>query len=290
MLIKTAAEILQEGLQLVGRGPERQARCCGRTNEKCFKGHYGSSSVVCAQILADLQTTDIAEAHISVKKQQLKYYFAAHHLLAKYETREDRASAFGSCVRSDQDWTWTFIEKISALKMAKIMWPADWVDGSMNILLPITVDASHFATFELQTDPNNPKDPRNFSHKIHGPAVSYEVALAIHESRIVSISGPFPAATNDLTIFRSKLEAMIPDGSKAIADSAYRSSEKVSVSCSHDSPELRRFKSRARARQESFWRRLKCFKCLGERYHHPIDKHRMIFEAVCVVVQYQFEH
>jgi hypothetical protein len=290
MLIKTPAEILQQGLKLAGRSSERQGRCCNKTNEKLFRGHYGSSSLVCAQILADLQTTDNAAAHIIVKNNQLKYYFVAHHLLAKYETREDRASAFGTSVRSDQDWSWTFVKKIAALKATKITWPAEWADGNMDLLLPMTVDCSHFATFELQTDPNNPKDPRNFSHKLHGPAVSYEVALAIHESRIVSINGPFPAATNDLTIFRGKLEAMIPDGSKAIADKAYQSSEKIAISSSHDTPELRRFKSRARARQESLWRRLKCFKCLGDRYRHPIEKHQTFFDAVCVIMQYQFEN
>jgi hypothetical protein len=280
MLIKTAPEILQEGLELVGVSIQRQARASNHTLEDRFKSHYGSSSLVLAEILADLQTTNISEARIDVlKKQQLKYYFQAHRLLTKYETQEDRASTFGNSIRTDQDWSWLFVEKIAALKAAKVSWPADWVDGNgnPNLLLPLTVDCSHFATFELQTDPNRPKDPRNFSHKIHGPAVSYEVALSIHESRIVSINGPFPAATHDLTIFRSKLEAMIPHGSKAIADKAYASSNKISISCSQDSPELRRFKSRARARQEALWRRLKRFKCLGDRYRHRIDKHQQFF-------------
>jgi hypothetical protein len=154
----------------------------------------------------------------------------------------------------------------------------------------LTVDASHFATFEIQTDPDAPQDPRNFSHKMHGPAVSYEAALSIHESRIVSINGPFPAGTNDLTIFRNKLEAMIPNGSKAIGDKAYASSDKITVARSQDPPEVRLFKTRARMRHEALWRRLKRFKCLGDRFRHPIDKHQTYFEAVCVVVQYQFEN
>jgi hypothetical protein len=93
-----------------------------------------------------------------------------------------------------------------------------------------------------------------------------------------------------MTIFRNKLEALIPNGSKAIADKAYRGSAKATTSSSTDPPELRKFKSRARARQESLWRRLKRFECLSDRFRHPIEKHQICFEAVCVIVQYQFEN
>jgi hypothetical protein len=50
---------------------------------------------------------------------------------------------------------------------------------------------------------------------------------------------------NDLRIFRNKLEALIPNGSKAIADKAYRGSVKAITSSSTDPPELKSFKSRA---------------------------------------------
>ena len=145
-------------------------------------------------------------------------------------------------------------------------------------------------TYEIQTDPNAPQDRRRYSHKTNGPALSYEAALSSRESRIVSTNGPFPAGTNDLTIFRNKLEALIPNGSNAIADKAYRGSAKATTSSSTDPPELRKFKSRARARQESLWQRLKRFACLSDRFRHPIEKHQICFEAVCVIVQYQFEH
>jgi hypothetical protein len=124
MLIKTSAEILHEGLALVGLKQQHQARSHSQTLEECFKGHYGSSALVCSQILSDLQTGD-SPACISVKKEQLKYYFQAHHLLAKYQTQGDHASTFGSCVWSDQDWCWFFVEKIAALKAVKITWPDD---------------------------------------------------------------------------------------------------------------------------------------------------------------------
>lgn len=182
-------------------------------------------------------------------------------------------------------------QSLTGCFLVKIRWPPEWNDENPNmLLLPITVDASHFVTYELQTDPEAPQDRRNYSHKTNGPAVSYEAALDIHESRIVSINGPFPAGVSDIAIFRNKLEALIPAGSKAIADKGYRGSHKVSTPNAHDPEPLRKFKSRARARQESFFRRLKRFQCLGDRFCHPIHKHQYVFEAVCVIVQYQFEN
>jgi hypothetical protein len=150
-----------------------------------------------------------------------------------------------------RDRVWEFVNKFSALKQQKIAWPEEWANNCP--LLPITVDASHFVTYEIQSDPNAPQDRRRYSHKTNGPALSYEAALSSRESRIVSTNGPFPAGTNDLTIFRNKLEALIPNGSNAIADKAYRGSAKATTSSSTDPPELRKFKSRARARQESLW-------------------------------------
>jgi hypothetical protein len=290
MLIKTPAEILQGGLTLIHYDEERQARASDATNRDQFMTHYGSTPEVLARIWDDLQTTTIAAARIDVSDdKELEYFFQVHHFLALYGRENERAATFGNSVRAARDEVWFYMDRIAALKAAKIIWPAAWVNGGNCPRLPITVDASHFVTYEVQTDPNAPQDRRQYSHKTNGPAVSYEVAVAIHESKIVSINGPFPAATSDLTIFRNKLEALIPNGSKAIADKAYRSN-KATTSSSADPPDLRRFKARARARQESLWRRLKRFRCLSDRFRHPIYKHQIFFEAVCVIVQYQFEN
>jgi O6-methylguanine-DNA--protein-cysteine methyltransferase len=84
---------------------------------------------------------------------------------------------------------------------------------------------------------------------------------------------------------------MIPPGKKVIADKGYRGEKDIiSTPSSQDPPELRKFKSRARARHESFNARIKNFRCLDMRFRHGIEKHKIVFEAVCVICQYQLEN
>jgi phage terminase large subunit GpA-like protein len=52
---------------------------------------------------------------------------------------------------------------------------------------------------------------------------------------------------------------------------------------------LRSFKSCARVQQESFNSHLKTFEIINGRFRHGIEKHKVVFEAVCVILQYQLE-
>ena len=53
---------------------------------------------------------------------------------------------------------------------------------------------------------------------------------------------------------------------------------------------VKSFKRRARARHETFNGRLKNFKILAERFRHGVPKHKAVFEAICVIVQYDMEN
>lgn len=81
-------------------------------------------------------------------------------------------------------------------------------------------------------------------------------------------------------------------GKRAVADRAYRGEKKryTSVPNATDEEELRKFKARARMRQETFNARIKNFKVLDERFRHGFEKHKAVFEAVCVICQYQLEN
>jgi hypothetical protein len=119
----------------------------------------------------------------------------------------------------------------------------------------------------------------------------YEIGVHVYENKIVWLEGPKPAATHDITMYREKLKGKVPDGKRGIADNGYRGEPNtLSTPNAHDPIELRKFKSRARARHESLNARIKNFKCLAERFRHGIQKHRICFEAVCVIVQYQMEN
>ena len=165
--------------------------------------------------------------------------------------------------------------------LLKIVWPNF---GEERYIL--SVDGVHFPILEPRRTPS----ARWYSHKFNGPGLSYELALSIYEDKLVWINGPFKASTSDIFIFRQGLETIIPEGKLVIGDSGYKGSDKVAISQVNDSNEVKRFKNRARARQESFNGRLKRFKILAEtfRYHH--EKHGDVVNALCVLTQYDIEN
>lgn len=150
----------------------------------------------------------------------------------------------------------------------------------------MSVDGVHFKIQEPRTNP----DARWFSHKFNGPGLAYELALSIHDHKLVWMNGPFPASRHDIGIFRERLETMIPDGKLVIADAGYRGSDKVAISQEGDNDVLTQLKNRAKARQESFNGRLKRFKILSERFKYNHSKHGVVVEALCVLTQYDIEN
>jgi hypothetical protein len=87
----------------------------------------------------------------------------------------------------------------------------------------------------------------------------------------------------------------MPPGKLAIADRGYISAgrdEQAMLSTPNDLDDERvaKFKSRARARHESFNGRLKFFDILQNTFRHGEARHKIAFEAVCVIVQYQMDN
>jgi hypothetical protein len=107
------------------------------------------------------------------------------------------------------------------------------------------------------------------------------------------MNGPFRAGEHDITIFRKPGGIMntIPVGAQVIGDRGYRGEpEKVSTPNRHDSYTAATFKRRAQSRHETYNQRLKSFQILGGKFRHKIEKHKVAFEAVCVIVQYDMEN
>jgi hypothetical protein len=138
-------------------------------------------------------------------------------------------------------------------------------------------------------------------------ATKYEIAMAVNRPKCVHIAGPFKGGTHDLEMFRQgglkeKLQALnvklrnFRRIKLAIVDRGYSSNKAdeknlLSVPNSMGSKELEKFKSRARLRHETFNGRLKCFGSLSaQMFRHGIDKHKFVFEAVVVTVQYQMDN
>jgi len=196
------------------------------------------------------------------------------------------------CEKTCRKWIWFMLERIQALKEKKVAWPDEWSNLSDTAeTFVLSVDGVHFKCFE----PKHPKYPKNkkmYSHKFNQAGIGYEIALSIFTNNVVWVNGPFPGSVHDKTIFNEHgLRQKMPAHSRGIADGGYRKCrDKLSTPNSLDCEEVRRFKGRARARQESFNSRIKTFKCMSECYRHDLSKHKVCFDAVVVICQYQMEN
>jgi hypothetical protein len=158
--------------------------------------------------------------------------------------------------------------------------------------LTLTVDGTHCRINE----PLNEEvglDKRFFSHKHQSAGVSYEIAISTFENKVIWMNGPFPAGKSDLAIFKLGLQAQMAEGTVGIADGGYRNKKcnKLSTPNPCEDKATRKFRARARARHEAFNARLKNFELLDQRFRHRnINKHKMAFEAICVICQYQLEN
>jgi hypothetical protein len=177
----------------------------------------------------------------------------------------------------------------------QIVWPENWTPENGNnqhdvTIFLLTVDGVHCRIQEPK-HPALSKNPEYFSHKFKQAALNYELGIAIYDNKLVWMNGPFPAGRHDINIFRTEgLKEKIPVGKLVIGDNGYRGEAAIiSTPNSHDPPEVRQFKSRARARHETFNSRIKNFGCLDQRFRHGVENHKIAFEAVCVICQYQIE-
>lgn len=132
-----------------------------------------------------------------------------------------------------------------------------------------------------------------FAFKFNGPGLGYELALSLFSSDLVWLKGPYPpGAISERAHYENDLHQKIPDGKKAISDGGFGKAgdTKLSTSNPHDERDLRKFKGRAKARQEAFHSRLKRFESIScGTFRHGMDCHRICFEAICVICQYEME-
>jgi hypothetical protein len=187
-------------------------------------------------------------------------------------------------------WGWT--TKISALKEKMIVWRPCF-DSPHSEIFIVTVDGNNFCMWEKK-HPHLLVDRREMSHKFNHGAVKYEVAMSVFDSKCVWMSGPHRGGKHDMMIFREGLKGKIRQDKKVIVDRGYgrgcaaKRPDKRMLSQPNecDSKELNKFKSRARLRQENFNGRLKKYAVLENTFRHGEAKHKLVFEAFCVTVQY----
>jgi hypothetical protein len=287
--ILTADEFLKIGLQLVGYKKRRIRRAKKRLNAERFLGHYGSIPCICAMIWEDLQTTEVEEAPIPAEHLKVEYFLMAMHHLKRYPTEVEREGMFDISSKWGRDKVWYYVEKTQALKAQKTVWPDDNFGDNIWVL---TVDGTHCWLREPQ-HPVWSQDPEWYSHKFNKAGVNYELGILISQNILVWMNGPFKAGLNDITIFTNEglEEKLRATGKKGIGDGGYSGhSQQISTPNSHDSKQVKKFKSRALKRPEKFNGMTKNFDCLSGRFRHSVDRFKNCFEAVCVICQYQIEN
>ena len=299
-MLYNSLQICQFGLLLLGIWPYDQARFSQKRKRDVFKAHYGSLPADLADVWSDLVSTNLAEIKLTEKDQRkagLKMFLIANYELWVYprnatliSTRFDICESYS---RGNHLWRW--IGKIAGLKAEKIQWLDSLNDPNTETFI-ITVDGTDCRIWEKQHDVF-PVDTKLCSQKFNHAALKYEIALAIFHNKIVWINGPFKAGEkHDITVFREEgLKAIMPEGKIGIFDRGYKTSradevDMIAFPNAADSNELAAFKSRARARHETLNGRLKMFECLNNTFRHTTEKHRMAFQAVCVLVQYQLDN
>ncbi len=155
-----------------------------------------------------------------------------------------------------------------------------------------TVDGIHCRIWEPRKFPST----KWYSHKHKQAGLTYEIAVCIHHNAIAFMSGPFPASVSDKMIFDRPggLASKLKDHQKVVADQGYVGTEKAATRNEFDSPEVKKFKGRAKARQETINARLKAFGVLNQNFRTPgklrLPRHKACMEACCVIVQYELEN
>jgi DDE superfamily endonuclease len=261
-----------------------------------FRKFYGIEPKTFCEVLRDVQKLD--DPH-RIKVPSPYHLLMTLEWFRTYKTEFELTTVFLISESTVSKELWKYTRAIQALKERKIKWPWGPNGGADEEVFIVSVDGVHCTISEPRKMPSS----KWFSHKTHGPAVGYEIAISLQQNRVVHVNGPYPAGVPDITIFQAEggLKSKMPDGKFATADRGYRGKPKLRIPNNRDAPLVKEFKKRSQARHETFNARLKSFKILSTRFRHRHshrgnpsvtchDNHKAAFEAVCVLIQYDMEN
>ena len=276
-------QMLTMSLDLVGFAG-RQSSVSYNENLRRFRSFFGIGVAAAAAVLADINRNETVP---------IDHFLLTLYWLKTYQTETVLSGWWNMTETTIRKHTWNVASKIQALKEEKVVF-GEFKDDPIFI---ISVDGVHCKTYEARKNPT----AKVYSHKTHGPGLAYELGIAVFESRLVWINGPFDASVHDITMFRNEndpdnsLKNAIPDGKRAIADNGYRGERqsKTAPPNQSDSQALKDLKNRARARHEAFNARIKSFYVLSTTFRATKgkkEKHKIVFESICILCQYDMEN
>jgi hypothetical protein len=288
--IVTSDEMLHFGLSLLRFTDEEIGRVQMKTNKNRFNDHFGVMPKTACKIYDNLQRTPIEQAKIVGDELNLKRFLLGLYYLRKYPKESEFESIFKYSKYWGRKICWTMIRKIQALKAEKIVWPDDL---GQNDIWVISVDGTQCWHRETQ-HPEFSQDRKKFAHKFQHAGLTYEIGISLSSNQVVWVNGPFDAGEDgDLGFFRKYglLDRLDQLGKKAIGDGGYRGIQKyVSTPNAQDPTSVKKFKSRALNRHETFNKLTKVFEILVGRFRHSKERFGVAFDAVCVLCQYKLEN
>lgn len=299
MVILSTIEVLTYGLQYAGHLSWTNQTPINLTklNRQRFRSAYGVGPDTLLTVIHDLQSEEVL-GNQRIENVNIQELFTALSWLKQYPTEHNHAGHWKSTENTTRSKTWKYVLAIRKLIDHKVKWIVPDPNNPPEQTFLVSVDGTHCQISEPRNDPN--KDWLSYKNK--KPGLTYELAISVYEDKLVWINGPFRASVNDITIFESPsgLQEKLPTGKKAIADNAYSSAPKASTKNPLDDKTVKVLKKRARARHEIFNKRIKDFKILSTRFRSTkgspklglptvLDKHKAVFEACCVLVQYDVE-
>ena len=294
--IRTPDEVLELGLLTRGFTQERIVRNKPERREDWFQASFGCPSYVVSKMWSDLQTTGIDDARIGDEYDDdfipisIYDFLNALEFLKCYLPEKKREGMTNLSAKTLRDRCWYYCRKLQALKHEKVVWPENLPPDTVWVM---TVDGTHVAINE-PLHPEFSQDKTYFSHKKQRAGWCYEVGMSLFTSNLIWMSGPHKAGANDKTIFKlpgGLKHVLHQEGLKAIGDKLYNGHpNEVSIFNAQDSPEVKKFKSRALKRHEGFNGLLKQFAILDGRFRNRgPEKFSICFEAVAVICQYRLE-
>ena len=256
---------------------------------KQFRQAFGIGAETIVDVFADLQNVDIMGEEMVIRDPSLYDFMMALRWLRVYDKEHNHAGFWDMSENSAREKTWKYVLACQRLVQHKVKWICNDPDNLPEEMFIASVDGVHCQISEIRTNPS--KDICSYKNK--KPGLVYEIAVAVYNDSLVWINGPFPAGMSDLKVFRAGLKQKIPEGKRLIADQGYVAESRIcSTRNPLDTPSVKELKKRAKARHETFNRRLKAWEILNQRFRctrDPLPKHKAVFKACSVLVQYDVE-
>jgi hypothetical protein len=291
-MILNPAGVFRYGLDLAGhQWPHQSLDKASKLDIERFRQAYGLGPNTILLVFQDIQSRDMLGELAIDRGSSMKDMLMALSWLKTYPMEHNHAGKWKLSENTARSRTWRYVRSFQGLKDHKVKWVCSDPNNLPDEIFICSVDGVHCQISEIRTKP----DKNLCSFKNKKPGVVYELAIAVYDSRLVWINGPFFAGTGDIDVFRMPggLKSKIPEGKRVIADQGYVGESNIcSIRNPLDTKEVKELKRRAKARHEVFNGRLKDFAILSQRFRSTRDslaKHKTVFEACCVLEQYDVE-